>query len=119
MDSNHRSETQQIYSLPPLATREPLHIRFSCPHCDDLTSIPRFFEIVNNFFQKNLIFFILTLKLHGIGCRRGFRGQGRLTVEFHLYKLSMERFKRGLFFYSFFTDLQKKELTTIRFRGKI
>ncbi len=23
MDSNHRSETQQIYSLPPLATREP------------------------------------------------------------------------------------------------
>ena len=25
MDSNHRSETQQIYSLPPLATREPLH----------------------------------------------------------------------------------------------
>src|SRR3712207_2416806 len=22
MDSNHRSETQQIYSLPPLATRE-------------------------------------------------------------------------------------------------
>ncbi len=28
MDSNHRSETQQIYSLPPLATREPLHIQF-------------------------------------------------------------------------------------------
>ena len=26
MDSNHRSETQQIYSLPPLATREPLQI---------------------------------------------------------------------------------------------
>ena len=26
MDSNHRSETQQIYSLPPLATRELLHI---------------------------------------------------------------------------------------------
>ena len=26
MDSNHRSETQQIYSLPPLATREPLRI---------------------------------------------------------------------------------------------
>ena len=22
VDSNHRSETQQIYSLPPLATRE-------------------------------------------------------------------------------------------------
>ena len=29
MDSNHRSETQQIYSLPPLATRELLHIQFS------------------------------------------------------------------------------------------
>ena len=28
MDSNHRSETQQIYSLPPLATRELHHILF-------------------------------------------------------------------------------------------
>ena len=28
VDSNHRSETQQIYSLPPLATRELLHIKF-------------------------------------------------------------------------------------------
>ncbi len=27
MDSNHRSKMQQIYSLPPLATREPLHIQ--------------------------------------------------------------------------------------------
>ena len=27
MDSNHRSETQQIYSLPPLATRELLRIK--------------------------------------------------------------------------------------------
>ena len=26
MDSNHRSETQQIYSLPPLATREFPHM---------------------------------------------------------------------------------------------
>ena len=26
VDSNHRSETQQIYSLPPLATRELLRI---------------------------------------------------------------------------------------------
>ena len=26
MDSDHRSETQQIYSLPPLATRELLQI---------------------------------------------------------------------------------------------
>ena len=25
MDLNHRSETQQIYSLPPLATREFSH----------------------------------------------------------------------------------------------
>ena len=25
VDSNHRSETQQIYSLPPLATRESTH----------------------------------------------------------------------------------------------
>ena len=27
MDSSHRSETQQIYSLPPLATRELLHMK--------------------------------------------------------------------------------------------
>ena len=27
VDSNHRSETQQIYSLPPLATREPIHFK--------------------------------------------------------------------------------------------
>ena len=29
VDSNHRSETQQIYSLPPLATRELLHIQLT------------------------------------------------------------------------------------------
>ena len=27
VDSDHRSETQQIYSLPPLATREISHIK--------------------------------------------------------------------------------------------
>ena len=27
VDSNHRSETQQIYSLPPLATRELSHMK--------------------------------------------------------------------------------------------
>ena len=31
MDSNHRSETQQIYSLPPLATREFSHIQLNTP----------------------------------------------------------------------------------------
>ena len=31
VDSNHRSETQQIYSLPPLATRELLHMQLSGP----------------------------------------------------------------------------------------
>ena len=29
-DSNHRSDTQQIYSLSPLATRELPHIQFVC-----------------------------------------------------------------------------------------
>ena len=28
VDSNHRSKTQQIYSLPPLAAREHSHIQF-------------------------------------------------------------------------------------------
>lgn len=27
VDSDHRSETQQIYSLPPLTTREHSHIK--------------------------------------------------------------------------------------------
>ena len=29
VDSNHRSQRQQIYSLPPLATRELLHIKLN------------------------------------------------------------------------------------------
>ena len=29
VDSDHRSETQQIYSLPPLATRELLHMKLN------------------------------------------------------------------------------------------
>ena len=32
MDSNHRSQWQQIYSLPPLATREFLHIGADSRH---------------------------------------------------------------------------------------
>ncbi len=36
MDSNHRSETQQIYSLPPLATREFSHILFKMELVDGL-----------------------------------------------------------------------------------
>ena len=28
VDSNHRSRRRQIYSLLPLATREPTHIKF-------------------------------------------------------------------------------------------
>ena len=35
-DSNHRSETQQIYSLSPLATRELPHIRFVLEPVDGL-----------------------------------------------------------------------------------
>ena len=32
VDSNHRSRRRQIYSLLPLATREPTHINFSSPN---------------------------------------------------------------------------------------
>ena len=32
VDSNHRSRRQQIYSLPPLATREHSHINLFCFH---------------------------------------------------------------------------------------
>lgn len=30
VDSNHRSRGRQIYSLLPLATREPIHMKFLC-----------------------------------------------------------------------------------------
>ena len=30
VDSNHRSQRQQIYSLPPLATRERSHMKLKC-----------------------------------------------------------------------------------------
>ena len=30
VDSNHRSNLQQIYSLSPLATRESIHVRQEC-----------------------------------------------------------------------------------------
>ena len=40
VDSNHRSETQQIYSLPPLATRELLHMKLSSPLKADPKSKP-------------------------------------------------------------------------------
>ena len=41
MDSDHRSETQQIYSLPPLATRELLHMQ--------LTPFKQTMELVDGF----------------------------------------------------------------------
>ncbi len=37
MDSNHRSVSQQIYSLPPLATREPIHNFIFMMQADDRT----------------------------------------------------------------------------------
>ena len=37
VDSNHRSNLQQIYSLSPLATRESIHIHFSMNKADDRT----------------------------------------------------------------------------------
>ena len=39
VDSNHRSNLQQIYSLSPLATREPTHMQFSCPENRATTQI--------------------------------------------------------------------------------
>ena len=44
VDSNHRSETQQIYSLPPLATRELLHIQFAWRSFKTRTN-PRFVRL--------------------------------------------------------------------------
>ncbi len=55
MDSNHRSKLQQIYSLPPLATREPLHIQFSRNY--DFTILARAWPFVKDFFKKTEKFF--------------------------------------------------------------
>ena len=40
VDSHHRSMTQQIYSLPPLATREFSHIKFSIDGAGGRTRTP-------------------------------------------------------------------------------
>ena len=37
MDSNHRSNLQQIYSLSPLATRESIHMELYIHRADDRT----------------------------------------------------------------------------------
>ena len=37
VDSNHRSNLQQIYSLSPLATRESIHMEFLLHRADDRT----------------------------------------------------------------------------------
>ena len=37
VDSNHRSNLQQIYSLSPLATRESIHMMFVHHRADDRT----------------------------------------------------------------------------------
>ena len=36
VDSNHRSNLQQIYSLSPLATRESAHFHQNAKHSDNL-----------------------------------------------------------------------------------
>ena len=37
VDSNHRSNLQQIYSLSPLATRESIHMKLLLHKADDRT----------------------------------------------------------------------------------
>ena len=49
-DSNHRSDTQQIYSLSPLATRELPHILFTSVETEHAYYI-MVFEKVKHFFR--------------------------------------------------------------------
>ena len=54
-DSNHRSETQQIYSLSPLATRELPRICDCCLHQQNICIIPRMTEkssVIFKIFEK-------------------------------------------------------------------
>ena len=55
MDSNHRSRRQQIYSLPPLATREPLQVwsrRWDLnPQPTDYKSVALPIELLRHFFR--------------------------------------------------------------------
>ena len=50
VDSDHRSQRQQIYSLPPLATREFPHIQL-CNSLKCLIIIPHFCGVVKGFFE--------------------------------------------------------------------
>ncbi len=54
MDSNHRSHRQQIYSLPPLATREPIHL------------YPVIITKKNDFVNRFYIYFFIFVKKMGI-----------------------------------------------------
>ena len=62
VDSNHRSETQQIYSLPPLATRELLHMKLwswwtdSNPRPADYKSAALPAELHQQFQQQDLYY---------------------------------------------------------------
>ena len=52
MDSNHRSYQQQIYSLPPLATRELSHVCILFPAKRTINIIQEDYCFVNNKIKK-------------------------------------------------------------------
>ena len=78
MDSNHRSRRQQIYSLPPLATRELLHMKLwswwtdSNPRPADYKSAALPTELHQQNFSlaivANLKYFVNTVQINGQCC---------------------------------------------------
>ena len=64
VDSNHRSQRQQIYSLPPLATREFPHI-YALPCLTAIWILPHRCGLVKRIRKKSTVFFAVS---HGSIC---------------------------------------------------
>ena len=64
VDSNHRSNLQQIYSLSPLATRESAHLSVltDCIFIPHYTSKRKYFLYLRSLFYLTLIYFYFCMK---------------------------------------------------------
>ena len=77
VDSNHRSETQQIYSLPPLATRELLHMKLwswwtdSNPRPADYKSAALPAELYQHLSNEQVVYYQTSIRLSTGNLKKG------------------------------------------------
>ena len=77
VDSDHRSETQQIYSLPPLATRELLHMKLwswwtdSNPRPADYKSAALPAELYQHLSNEQVVYYQTSIRLSTGNLKKG------------------------------------------------